>query len=120
MSDQLSNLYFYALELGISAKEYWEMSINEIIDTMDSLQRQRRRKEKQRIMDNFILAEMLTANLATLISGKGDIKRPWEYYPELFEKEQERYQKAEEDRKWEQYKENRRAYMAEWNRRRHQ
>lgn len=120
MSDQLSNLYFYALELGISAKEYWEMSINEIMDTMDSLQRQRRRKEKQRIMDNFILAEMLTANLATLISGKGDIKRPWEYYPELFEKEQERYQKAEEDRKWEQYKENRRAYMAEWNRRRHQ
>ena len=91
MSDQLSEIYFYALDLGIPAEKYWELSINEIIDTMDSLQRQRKRKEKQKIMDNFILAEILTA-----------------------------YQKAEEDRKWEEYKENRRAYMAEWNRRRHQ
>lgn len=120
MSDQLSELYFYALDLGIPAEKYWELSINEIIDTMDSLQRQRKRKEKQKIMDNFILAEILTANFSALISGKGDIKRPWEYYPELFKEEQETYQKAEEDRKWEKYKENRRAYMAEWNRRRHQ
>ena len=52
MSDQLSEIYFYALDLGIPAEKYWELSINEIIDTMDSLQRQRKRKEKQKKTEN--------------------------------------------------------------------
>lgn len=43
------------------------------------------------------------------------IAHPWDYYPELFEKEQKAYEEAEEARQWEEYMEKRRAYNAEWN-----
>lgn len=46
--------------------------------------------------------------------------KPWDFYPKLFEKEQEMYEKTEEERQWAEYSEKRREYVNEFNRRRHE
>lgn len=54
-------------------------------------------------------------DISALFAKDGKIAHPWDYYPELFEKEQKAYEEAEEARQWEEYMEKRRAYNAEWN-----
>lgn len=115
MSEQLSELYPVALEMGISAETFWNLSVNEIFDTLENIRRRLLREEKQRIMDNFIQAQAIAVDISALFAKDGKMARPWDYYPELFEKEQKIYEEAEEARQWEEYMEKRRAYNAEWN-----
>ena len=44
--------------------------------------------------------------------------KPWDFYPDLFKKEQEAYEKAEEERQWQEYMERRREYNIAFNHRR--
>lgn len=115
MLDELSELYPIALEMGIPAEAFWNLSVNEIVDTLHNLKKRFVREEKQRIMDNFIQAEAIAADISALFSKDGKTVHPWDYYPELFEKEQKAHEEAEEARQWEEYMEKRRAYNAEWN-----
>ena len=115
MSEQLSELYPVALEMGIPAETFWNLSVNEIFDTLANIRRRLLREEKQRIMDNFIQAQAIAVDISALFAKDGKIAHPWYYYPELFEKEQKAYEEAEEARQWEEYMEKRRAYNAEWN-----
>ena len=57
MSEQLSELYPVALEMGILAETFWNLSVNEIFDTLANIRKRLLREEKQRIMDNFIQAQ---------------------------------------------------------------
>lgn len=86
-----------------------------IFDTLANIRRRLLREEKQRIMDNFIQAQAIAVDISALFAKDGKIAHPWDYYPELFEKEQKAYEEAEEARQWEEYMEKRRAYNAEWN-----
>ena len=82
----------------------------EIIDKMDSYARTEKERWKRKIRHDFILREVQAAYIG-LEKGKKP-PRPWDYYPELFEKEKEETEFAE-------YKERRRQYIEEFNRRRH-
>lgn len=118
MSEQLSELYPVALEMGLPAETFWNLSVNEIFDTLSNIRRRLLREEKQRIMDNFIQAQAIAVDISALFAKDGKMAHPWDYYPELFEKEQKIYEEAEEAeeaRQWEEYMEKRRAYNAEWN-----
>lgn len=96
MSEQLSELYPVALEMGILAETFWNLSVNEIFDTLANIRRRLLREEKQRIMDNFIQAQAIAVDISALFAKDGKIAHPWDYYPELFEKEQKAYEEAEE------------------------
>ena len=97
MSEQLSELYPVALEMGILAETFWNLSVNEIFDTLANIRKRLLREEKQRIMDNFIQAQAISALNAKVA------------------KYQKAYEEAEEARQWEEHMEKRRAYNAEWN-----
>ena len=86
MSEQLSELYPVALEMGIPAETFWNLSVNEIFDTLANIRRRLLREEKQRIMDNFIQAQAIAVDISALFAKDGKIAHPWDYYPELFEK----------------------------------
>lgn len=103
MSEQLSELYPVALEMGIPAETFWNLSVNEIFDTLANIRKRLLREEKQRIMDNFIQAQAIAVDISALFAKDGKIAHPWDYYPELFEKEQKAYEEAEEARQWEGY-----------------
>ena len=85
MSEQLSELYPVALEMGILAETFWNLSVNEIFDTLANIRRRLLREEKQRIMDNFIQAQAIAVDISALFAKDGKIAHPWDYYPELFE-----------------------------------
>lgn len=75
----------------------------------------------QRIEDNCTLAEAIAANVGALFDENSrPFLKPWDFYPKLFEKEQEMYEEAEEERQWAEYSEKRREYVNEFNRRRHE
>ena len=101
MSEQLSELYPVALEMGMPAGTFWTLPVNAIFDTLTNIRRRLLREEKQRIMDNFIQAQAIAADISALFAKDGKIAHPWDYYPELFEKEQKAYEKEEEARQWE-------------------
>lgn len=86
---------------------------------MESGYRRRETERKNRISDNCILAEAIAANVALLFDeGKKPFVKPWDFYPDLFKKEQEAYEKAEEERQWQEYMERRREYNIAFNHRR--
>lgn len=92
------------------------MSIPEIFDRMDSFRRREQGNAKWRIMHDFV---MVNVQMRYLALEKGEkAPQPWEYYPELFAEEQKRYEKEQEEEELEAYKERRRAYTQEFNRRR--
>ena len=116
-------MYPAAIDAGIPIELFWNSSVNEIIDMMESHYRETERKRKQKIMDDFLLAEVIAHNVAIMLFSENDKKSmemPWDYYPSLFEKEKELYEEKKRQIEFEEYKERRREYIAEFNRRRHQ
>lgn len=93
----------------------------EILDMIESAAREEKRKRKEKILDGFILAEAVAWNLAVLLPHDEKIKppKPWDYY-RSFEEEKEAFEKQDQGRQLEEYKEKRREYAAEVNRRRQQ
>ena len=122
-SEYLEELYPAAIDVGIPIELFWNSSVNEITDMLDSHSRKTERKRKQKIMDDFLLAEVIAHNMATMLFSENDKKpmeMPWDYYPSLFEKEKEIYEEKLRQIEFEEYKERRREYIAEFNRRRQQ
>lgn len=85
---------------------------------MESHFRQEKQDVKWKVSEDFIAAEVIARYLCR--EEKDDVPHAWEYYPSLFEEEQNRYEKWKEQREFEEYKEKRRQYVAEYNRRRRQ
>lgn len=111
----MNELYTEALDLGISIETFWNSSLAEVIDLMESAYRVQLKRRKQRIEDNCTLAEAIAANVGALFDENSrPFLKPWDFYPKLFEKEQEMYEEAEEERQWAEYSEKRREYVSAW------
>ena len=102
----------------MTPESFWDYSLNEIIDTMESYARQTNRKRKQKIADDFVLVKALSLNLATIISGKDDLCNPWDFYPETFKENKEEYEQQKLEADLAEYRDKRRQWAEEFNRRR--
>lgn len=82
------------------------------MDTVLSYQRRR----KKEIWDIFLKAEVS----ALYFCGKEgqEPPHPWDYYPELFKDERAKYEETMQEKEFEEYKERKREYIEEMNRRR--
>ena len=90
----------------------------EICDLMESHRRIERQQAKQRINQDFIMAEVNARYLAMAMDGKGEIPKVWEYYPELYADEKTQYETRMAADAMEDYKARRLDYVLEFNRRR--
>lgn len=90
----------------------------EICDLMESNRRIERQQAKQRINQDFIMAEVNARYLAMAMDGKGEIPKVWEYYPELYADEKTQYETRMAADAMEDYKARRLDYVREFNRRR--
>ena len=108
------------MDAGMPADTFWESTLNETVDFLESCARERKRKRKEKITDDFILAEAIAANFACLLPSdkKLDPPKPWDYHPRMFEEEKVIFEEADAKRKFEEYQEKRRKYFDEINRRR--
>lgn len=111
------------MDCGVPITAFWESSIPEIEDLIDSFYRMERQREKLRIGQLFILAEAVATRVAFSFSPKEDrdsslVLQPWDIYPELFAVEKKQAGEAEEDQEFLAFKAARKRYAAEFNKRR--
>lgn len=117
-SEYLWEIYPDALDCGISPEAFWNYSLNEILDIIESYARRTERKRKQKIIEDFVLIKALTLNIATVISGKGDLCNPWDFYPDTFKEEKKEHEQKKLEAELTEYREKRRQWAEEFNRRR--
>ena len=70
-------------------------------------------KQKQRAIDNSILADQIIRGIGLLFSQKEDnveIKQIWDYYPDLFKEEKKKEEEQKEINELEEFKEKRKRF----------
>jgi len=115
----MRQLYELALDCGIKPTEFCDYSIAEVYDVIDSYLRREKTQVRQQVSQQFIQAEVIASWVANVISGgDGKVPKPWDYYPALFENEQETANTIQRQSEVTKASENRRKYAEEFNRRR--
>lgn len=106
------------LDMGISTETYWNLTLSEMDDIIDSRNRTIEREEKRRIDRLFLLADAISSRVSYIFSSnenRVEPIRPWDVYPVLFKDEKEMHEKAIQDIEFEAYKEKRRRHAVEHN-----
>lgn len=103
MTSYINDLYVNFLDAGYTPNLFWELSIGEVTDMIDSyLKRQQLEEErtkaqlKQTAVFNYIQAQQIYNYLSTLFSNDVEIRPVEAYFPELFKEEAEK--KSEEEK----------------------
>ena len=108
----IDELYPMALDCGISSSLFWNSSVLEITDLMESFERTERRKQKQRAIDNYYLADQIVAGFNLVMNGNENGENTphmlWYYYPGLFEEEKKLSKELQEQDELERVKAGRR------------
>lgn len=101
-----------ALDCGISSSLFWNSSVLEITDLMESFERTERRKQKQNAIDNYYLADQIIAGFNLIMNGNENGENNphmlWDYYPGLFEEEKKLSKQLQEQDELERAKAGRR------------
>lgn len=111
-------MYPDALDCGISIADFWELSVMEIYDLMQSYRRRKQFEVKQQLINGFSLQEYNARYIATYLNSENKTPHPWDFFPDLFEEEKKSYEKYLAQEQTETARENRKAYAAELKRRR--
>ncbi|MEG0689313.1 MAG: hypothetical protein RR466_11550 [Hungatella sp.] len=88
------HLYPVALDCGISIDAFWEMSLGEVEESLESHHRRELYETRQRLREKHFLARDIAQCVSIAISG-GDGAEPaqlWDYFPDLFEEEKKAYE----------------------------
>ena len=115
-------IYPDALDCGILPELFWNSTLNEIMDMMESYVRCKARERKQQINDNFILSKALTLNISTFFSTdkSSELCNPWDFYPQTFKEDKEEYEHQKLEAELAEYRDKRRQWADEFNKRRQQ
>lgn len=108
-----------ALDCGISPFLFWEMSIKEIVDLIESKNRTELARKKEQAIFNQVLAIQISERVGCLLAENSeDVKltKLWNFFPEMFESEKESYIQQKEIDEFERFKANRRAFASRHNR----
>ncbi len=91
MTDLIWGLYPVFLDAGYGPQLFWDLSIDEINDLLESYSRRKEREQKQReaelkdeIMVLFNQAIQIGNVVGRLMDKNTEIRLPREYYPDLF------------------------------------
>lgn len=77
-----------ALDSGIKEREYWEMTIAELMRAMESHKRQYIAAEKERAAHNYIMADLIGRSISRIYSSSAKMPTLAEAYPSLFTAEE--------------------------------
>jgi hypothetical protein len=114
-SDYIWKIYHILLEFGIRPSEFWDYSLAEAVDLLESCERKAQRKRREEIRDVFLQAEVQARYLT--LKKNSDVPHPWEYYPELFAEDQKAYEKKKLEDEADACRIGRKRYAKEFNQR---
>lgn len=82
------------LDIGGKPLDFWDLTVLEIRDMIESYNRVTIQKQKEKIIESYRLSQMIANNVSMLLSKDAKPLEVWDYAPELFEKEQEQVEQA--------------------------
>lgn len=115
VSDHIYELYEEALKCKIAPERFWNYSIREISDIINSYQERENIRYKSEINNLFILADVTANRLGKLLGSNVKAVMPWDYFPRLFTAEKEQYEDKTKQAEYENYKVRRKAAIQKYN-----
>ena len=82
------------LDIGGEPLVFWNLTVIEIRDMIESYNRVRIQKQKDKIIESYRLSQMIANNVSLLLSKDAKPLEVWDYAPELFQEEREEVEKA--------------------------
>ena len=114
----ITQLYPYALDIGISIHDFWQYSIGEIRDLIDSRVRMNRQQKREQLSLCYHTSALIGLYIQIPYVKEGEIVIPhlWELAPDLFEEEREQYEKEHQAETAETARISRMEYARQYNR----
>lgn len=105
------------MDCGIRPDEFWEYSLGEIRDLLDSYARNERRRVRDEIVARYELADLIGMYIQIPYDTDRTIKIPhvWDTYPSLFADERIAFEERQKVEALEQARISRREYAARYN-----
>lgn len=104
------------LDIGGKSLDFWDLTVLEIRDMIESYNRVTIQKQKEKIIESYRLSQMIANNVSMLLSKDAKPLEVWDYAPELFEKEREQVEQARLDQELRLHKERMRMFAESHNR----
>lgn len=82
------------LDIGGEPLVFWDLTVLEIRDLIESYNRVRIQKQKDKIIESYRLSQMIANNVSLLLSKDAKPLEVWNYAPELFQEERDQVEKA--------------------------
>ena len=105
------------LDIGGKPLDFWDLTILEIRDMIESHNRVTVQKQKEKIVESYRLSQMIANNVSLLLSKEAKPLDVWDYAPDLFQEERDQVEKARQEEEMRLHKERMRAFAESHNRR---
>ena len=104
------------LDIGGKPLDFWDLTILEIRDMIESYNRVTIQKQKEKIVESYRLSQMIANNVSLLLSKEAKPLDVWDYAPDLFQEERNQVEKARQEQEMRMHKERMRAFAESHNR----
>ena len=104
------------LDIGGKPLDFWDLTILEIRDMIESHNRVTIQKQKEKIVESYRLSQMIANNVSLLLSKESKPLDVWDYAPDLFQEERNQVEKARQEQEIRMHKERMRAFAESHNR----
>ncbi|MGZ9835061.1 hypothetical protein [Streptococcus sp. V940] len=104
------------LDIGGKPLDFWDLTILEIRDMIESHNRVTIQKQKEKIVESYRLSQMIANNVSLLLSKEAKPLDVWDYAPDLFQEERDQIEKARQQDEMRLHKERMRAFAESHNR----
>ena len=104
------------LDIGGKPLDFWDLTVLEIRDMIESHNRVTIQKQKEKIIESYRLSQMIANNVSLLLSKEAKPLEVWDYAPELFEKERDQVEQARLAQELRLHKERMRMFAESYNR----
>jgi len=103
------------LDIGGKPLDFWDLTILEIRDMIESHNRVTIQKQKEKIVESYRLSQMIANNVSLLLSKEAKPLDVWDYAPDLFQEERNQVEKARQEQEMRMHKERMRAFAESHN-----
>lgn len=104
------------LDIGGEPLVFWDLTVLEIREMIESYNRVRTQERKEKIIDSYRLSQMIANNVSLLLSNDAKPLEVWDYAPELFQEEKEQVERVRQEQEMRVHKERMRIFAESHNR----
>ncbi|MGT2964206.1 hypothetical protein [Streptococcus acidominimus] len=110
MTELIDGFYPTALDAGIAPFSFWDYTLQELKDLVESYNRNFISSQKLRAMHGYKQAQMIASYVSLMLQSDGKEPEVWDFYPDIFSDVRERTEQLRAERELEEHKARMRAF----------